>query len=94
VPEALDALTAEERHRIYKMLRLEVLAHPDTSLEVSGALVGAAKLGDSGILQTHESQNTQPLGLWFRALLTEGAALLLELSRSYSKCTQAIWSRS
>jgi hypothetical protein len=74
VPEALDALTAEERHRIYKMLWLEVLAHPDTSLEVSGALVGAAGLGDSGILQTRESQNTQPLGLWFRALLTEAAS--------------------
>ena len=74
MPEALDTLTAEERRRIYKMLRLEILAHPDTSLEVSGALVGAVELGDSGILQTRESQNTQPLGLWFRALLTEAAS--------------------
>jgi DNA repair ATPase RecN len=52
VPEALDALTPEERHRIYNMLRLEVLAYPDTSLEVCGALVGGAELGDSGLLQT------------------------------------------
>jgi len=36
-PEALDSLTTEERHRFYKMLRLEVLAHPDGSLEISWA---------------------------------------------------------
>ena len=71
MPEALDTLTAEERRRIYKMLRLEILAHPDTSLEVSGALVGAAELGDSGILQTRESRNTQPLEVRFRATLSQ-----------------------
>jgi septal ring factor EnvC (AmiA/AmiB activator) len=31
VPEALDALTSEERHRVYKMLRLKVLLHADGS---------------------------------------------------------------
>lgn len=36
-PEVLDALTPEERHQFYKMLRLLVTAHPDGSLEVSGA---------------------------------------------------------
>jgi site-specific DNA recombinase len=39
VPASLDALPPEERHRLYKMLRLEVVAHPDQSLEVSGAIV-------------------------------------------------------
>ena len=40
VPESLDNLSPEERHQIYKMLRIEVLAYPDKSLEVSGSLVG------------------------------------------------------
>ena len=38
VPEALDSLGPEERHRIYKMLRLKVLVHPEARLEVSGVL--------------------------------------------------------
>jgi hypothetical protein len=37
-PEALDALSPEERHRLYRMLRLKVVANPDRSLEASGAL--------------------------------------------------------
>jgi site-specific DNA recombinase len=39
VPESLDTLVPEERHRLYKMLRLEVIAYPDKSLEVSGAIL-------------------------------------------------------
>src|SRR5215210_1862898 len=39
VPDSLDDLSPEERHRIYRMLRLEVLAYPDKSLEVSGAIL-------------------------------------------------------
>ena len=35
-PEALEALTPDERHQFYKMLRLRVIAYPDRSLEVSG----------------------------------------------------------
>jgi site-specific DNA recombinase len=38
-PEALEALSAEERHRLYRMVRLRVVANPDRSLEVTGALV-------------------------------------------------------
>ena len=38
MPEALDVLQPEERHRVYKMLRLRAVAFPDGSLEVSGAL--------------------------------------------------------
>ncbi len=37
-PEALDILSPEERRRLYRMLRLKVIANPDRSLEVSGAL--------------------------------------------------------
>jgi hypothetical protein len=36
VPEALDNLTSEERHQVYKMLWLKVLAYKDGILEVSG----------------------------------------------------------
>ncbi len=42
VPEALENLIPEERHRIYKMLRLKVLVHPDARLEVS-AVLGTAQ---------------------------------------------------
>jgi Recombinase zinc beta ribbon domain len=38
-PDALEALTPEERHHVYKILRLRVLAHLDGSLEPSGTLV-------------------------------------------------------
>jgi hypothetical protein len=34
MPEALDALQPEERHRIFKMLRLRVVAFPDGALAV------------------------------------------------------------
>ncbi len=37
-PEASDALTAEERHRFYKMLRLRVTAYANGPLEISGLL--------------------------------------------------------
>src|SRR5215217_1901645 len=39
VPGSLDDLGPEERHQVYKMLRLEVLAYPDKSLEVSGSIL-------------------------------------------------------
>jgi site-specific DNA recombinase len=38
MPEALDDLDSQERHRIYNMLRLRVLAFPDGTLEVGGTL--------------------------------------------------------
>jgi site-specific DNA recombinase len=38
MPETLDALEPEERHCVYKMLRLKTVAFPDGALEVSGAL--------------------------------------------------------
>ena len=38
VPEALDTLAPEERHRVYNMLKLRVMRHADATLELSGAL--------------------------------------------------------
>jgi site-specific DNA recombinase len=36
-PEALDALTPEERHQFYRMLRLRVIVEPDGATQISGA---------------------------------------------------------
>jgi len=52
VPGSLDDLGPEERHQLYKMLRLEVLAYPDKSLEVSGAI-----LADGGGEEARERPN-------------------------------------
>jgi hypothetical protein len=41
-PDALEALGSEERHRLYKMLRLSVKIHPDGSAEVAGAFSESA----------------------------------------------------
>ena len=35
-PEVLDSPIPEERHRLYKLLRITVIVQPDTTLEVSG----------------------------------------------------------
>ena len=41
VTGALDELTGEERHQIYRMLRLQVFVSPSGDLEVRGVLRGA-----------------------------------------------------
>jgi site-specific DNA recombinase len=37
VPEALDSLTPEERHRFYRLVRLQVSIHPGYGMEISWA---------------------------------------------------------
>jgi len=37
-PEALDALTPEERHQLYQLLRLRVMADVDRNLTAEGML--------------------------------------------------------
>jgi hypothetical protein len=44
VPEALENLLPEERHRVYKMLKLRVLAYPDSRLEVNDVLGSAQEV--------------------------------------------------
>ena len=80
VPEALEELSPEERHRVYRMLRLKVVAHPDDKLEVTGA-ISEDGLGNTDSLRTHESQNTQSPSLRFRALLTGGGSPSVRLDR-------------
>jgi site-specific DNA recombinase len=49
MPEALGAMAPEERHRVYKMLRLKVLVHPDGSGELSGVFGNGPLVGPTGI---------------------------------------------
>ena len=52
-PEALDSLTPEERHRLYRLLRLRVIARFDETIELTGDLVSAADV--SNLETTHPS---------------------------------------
>jgi hypothetical protein len=44
MPEPIDALGSEERHRVYKMIGLEVHLAPDGSFEISGDVMCFSKL--------------------------------------------------
>jgi site-specific DNA recombinase len=58
IPGSLDDLGPEERHQIYKMLRLEVLAYPDKSLQVSGAILAGEAENEGGGLGVLEPTRT------------------------------------
>src|SRR5215210_9330597 len=45
VPEKLERLSPEKRRQIYGMLRLEVLARPDGTLEARGVLLEGLRIG-------------------------------------------------
>ena len=66
VPEALDDLTSEERHRAYKLVRLNVVMYADGLVEVAGAFAGL--LDTSGVVSaksrsTSNSTVTSPTSL-------------------------------
>jgi site-specific DNA recombinase len=44
VPDAVDALDSAERHRVYKMLRVEGVVSADGSLEVSGDVMSVCEM--------------------------------------------------
>jgi hypothetical protein len=50
VPDALEELSPRERHQVYRMLHLRVVAHPDDKLEVSGAF-SSEGLGKKDLLR-------------------------------------------
>jgi hypothetical protein len=54
-PAALDALSLEERHQVYKMLRLTVEISPDGSLDVTGVLGDSfvSENQDKGVVLAH-----------------------------------------
>jgi flagellar motility protein MotE (MotC chaperone) len=49
-PDALNSLVPDERHRVFKMLKLRVAAYPDTRLEVDGILAGGVSVCHSETL--------------------------------------------
>ena len=52
-PEALDSLTPEERHHLYRMLRLEVVVRLDANLEVSGVFGEGVSLRDKELVSRY-----------------------------------------
>jgi hypothetical protein len=48
VPEELDRLAPDERHRVYRMLRLRVDVEGDGQLKISGALTGGEAVCKNG----------------------------------------------
>jgi hypothetical protein len=53
-PEALNSLTPEERHQVYKMLRLKVIAHLSGDVELAGDLVcipDGGKVGERDVVE-------------------------------------------
>jgi len=62
VPEALDALTPQERHRVYKMLRLRVILNSDGSTEITGMFGEPLKTSASSSVKTEVSERSAPTG--------------------------------
>ncbi|MBA2715025.1 MAG: recombinase zinc beta ribbon domain-containing protein, partial [Rubrobacteraceae bacterium] len=54
-PEALKSLASEERHQLYRMLRLRVIAHLDGTIELTGDLVSATDVSNSGTTRPSRS---------------------------------------
>jgi DNA repair ATPase RecN len=63
-PEALDSLTPEERHRVYKMLRLEVSVRADSSLEVSGVFGETVALSDPELVPIYVAPSKRQASVW------------------------------
>jgi len=84
-PEALDSLTSEERHHLYKMLRLKVWLAKSGDLEIELAGVPVDELGGSSSItqatSRHAPQNGRTPALYFRALLRENGVRRVELAR-------------
>ena len=61
-PEALNSLIPEERHQIYKVLKLGVAIGTDDSIEVTGALVANSNVCHSGSAFCSQSPREPLLG--------------------------------
>jgi hypothetical protein len=85
-PEALDSLTSEERHRLYKMLRLKVWLAKSGDLEVEMAGVPVDGLGAGSSTTELTSRRAPQDGrtpvVHFRPLLTTDGTRRIELTRA------------
>ena len=59
VRETLEDFAPEERHRIYKLLRLEVRFRPDWPLEITGVFMDRAEEEERGL----SSRKLSPLSV-------------------------------
>jgi hypothetical protein len=59
-PEALDSLAPEERHQLYRMLRLKIVARLDGTIELTGDLMVVAEV--SNCETTHPSCSNRTPG--------------------------------
>ena len=73
IPENLLTLEPKERHEIYRMLRLRVVAYPDGTLLASGALGEAENVYTTETTSPCCGQSPYPVGLMFSATIA-GAA--------------------
>jgi hypothetical protein len=56
--EALEDLSPEERHRVYKLLRLDVRFRPDWPLEISGIFAEDAEEAEAGLSNRNPSSRS------------------------------------
>jgi hypothetical protein len=73
VPQALDTLDAEQRHQLYKMLRLRVVTMVNDRIEMKGVLCGDVGFLESEMARPWTTHFTKGFEIEFRALLTDGA---------------------
>jgi hypothetical protein len=89
VSGALESLEPEERHRVYEMLRLRVVAHLDGTLEAHGILSRSLRVVQengravctNGDVSSRNSSFANRTGLRFRALLSEDGTQRVGLAR-------------
>ena len=70
--DALDSLMGEERHHVYRMLKLGAIVGPGEVLEVSGAFGEKFTMRNSRTPRVSRFQVTHKPALRFRALLSDG----------------------
>src|SRR5215216_5446334 len=90
VPEALNILAPEERHRIYKMLRLNAIMYADGVVEIAGTFTGLLDVKPSNSVKTGStssstvtSPTSPPDGFWIthRVEMTDERRATLEPKR-------------
>ena len=69
--ETLGDLAPEERHRVYKLLRLNVYSRPDVPLEINGTFVSHEGEGETGVCRTANSGHFAYKGVMI-CLVSEG----------------------
>ncbi len=80
VSEELDELTGEERHQIYRMLRLRIRVQFDDTIEIEGILREVVSPPVDTRLRI--LQNTNGSELRFRARLSEGRTPRVQVTRA------------